>query len=410
MKSFVDLVKFPQPFDSSDKPTHVTRFAFPATLFAAPVVALIITAIGLTTPAQAQPLSAANRAFVDATVTDAMKDGKKPGVSIMVSGPAGTYSKAYGVSNRAGIPLKVTDHFRIGSITKVFTSIAVLRYVDRGVINLNDKVSKYVPGMPNGNLITVQHLLQMRSGLYDYTDDPLFQIPFALYPQMPFSPQNALNITKRKPVLFAPGTKYKYTNTNYILLGLILEKVSGKPASTVITNEIMRPLGMTETSFPTTAAMPANSSRGYGPNPIFPRFFKDYTAVNPYIVWTAGAVISTHADLAKFSNALRTGVLLKPATQQKRQFFCAMPYSGANGMPTTAGYGLGNLSLGKWQGHNGSLPGFGSVMFYNPQTGAIITGMTNTWRDDFGIFTKIFPKVANQLYPGSLVAPQYPAC
>ncbi len=390
----------------------IVRFVFSARSFIiVPFIAVAIAVFGHAASTHAQPLTQADRAFIDTAVADAMKDGKKPGVSISVSGPKGSYQKGYGVSNRlTRKALTANDHFRVGSITKTFTAAAILRQVDKGAISLDDTVSKYVSGIPNGNIITVRDLLSMRSGLHEYTSDIVYQVSLALLPTMPFTPQNAVNIMKKKAPAFAPGTQYSYANSNYILLGLILEKTTGKKVQNVIADEVIKPSGLTNTTFPTNATMPAPYSRGYGPNPILSFLVKDYTAINPTVAWTAGAVVSTHADLAKFSKALHGGTLLSPAMQAAQQNFCPIPHGG-EGFPAQAGYGFGMMQLGKWQGHNGSIPGFGSVAFYNPSNGATITIMTNTWRDDFAVYGKILPKVVERLYPGSMTTtPTYPNC
>ncbi len=406
MKSIVQLLEHPQDFKQKQR----TSVAFLGTLFAAPLVALTVAALSFVAPAHAAPLSQANRDFVDATINAAMAKDKIPGVSISVSGPAGSYTKAYGVSDLSKkTPQNVNNHFRIGSITKLFTAHAILVEVDKGTIKLDDTVDKYLQGIPNGNLITIRQLLSMRSGLYDYTSDFLFQVLLVLWPSMPYSPQSALNATKSHAPLFAPGTQYAYTNSNYTLLGFILEKVTGKTAAAAITDDVIKPLGLTETTFAMTSAMPAPFSRGYGPNPILSFLTMDYTNTNPNTAWTAGAIVSTLGDLTKYANALRTGALLTPATQAQRLQFCPVPY-GAPGTPAVVGYGLGILSYGSWLGHNGDIPGFDSMFFYDPTTGAVITGMQNSFRGSFPIFTDILPKVANKLYPGSVTAPQYPTC
>src|SRR5690606_2108918 len=124
-------------------------------------------------------------------------------------------------------------------------------------------------------------LLTMQSGVYDYTKDQWVTIALGLAPWMSFTEKNALNIIRRQPAQFEPGTKFQYSNSNYVLLGLILEKVTGKNVEDVITDDILRPLGMNETSFPTRSSMPAPYSHGYMPGLLFPTLLRDSTSVNP---------------------------------------------------------------------------------------------------------------------------------
>lgn len=157
--------------------------------------------------------------------------------------------------------------------------------------------------------------------------------------------------------------------------------------------------------------MPAPFSRGYGPNPILSFLTMDYTNT-PNTAWTAGAIVSTLGDLTKYASALRSGALLTPATQAQRLQFCPVPY-GAPGTPAVVGYGLGILSYGSWLGHNGDIPGFDSMFFYDPTTGAVITGMPESVHLSEEASRSLpisYRRLQTKLYPGSVTAPQYPAC
>src|SRR5688572_25536851 len=138
-----------------------------------------LAALAVVVPAQAKPLSEADRDFVDATIEAAMQEDGQPGVSITISGPKWDYTRAYGVGNReTGAPLSLDDHFRIASITKTFTATAILRQVDKGRLRLTDTLDKWIEGFPYGERITVRDMLAMRSGIYDYTQDPEFLLRF----------------------------------------------------------------------------------------------------------------------------------------------------------------------------------------------------------------------------------------
>lgn len=364
------------------------------------LAALLVAALGLAlvATAGAKPLSKADRAFVDATVAAAMAEEGQPGVSISISGPRGDYSRTYGVGDlERRKPLRSSDHFRIGSMTKTFTATAILRQVDRGRLRLSDTLDQFVKGIPNGNLIIVRQLLAMQSGIFEYQADPEFQEIVGDDLLADFGPWDVVRILRRSQPYFAPGEQTLYVNSNYVLLGLILERVTGESAEAAITKEVIRPLGLHHTSFPTTPRLPNPFSRGYCGAP---GALADCTYFTPGIVWTAGAMISTIDDLEKYSRLLGRGALLSPWLAAQRLQFSEVPY-GLEG-PATFGYGLGLIRFGDWLGHNGSVPGFSTEGFYEPRSGAVIAGMENLQTPTLSIFSRVFYRIANRLYPGSV--------
>ncbi len=367
-----------------------------------------VISLALSTSALAQPLSQTDRQLVDNIVTSVIKDGKQPGVSISITGPKGDYAKSYGIAS--SIPkraLSLNDHFRIGSVTKSFTATAILMQVDKGTVSLDDTLDKYVSGVPNGDIITVRQLLMMRSGVFDYQADPAIAAVFSIFPTWQFSPEGALQSIRKHPSQFAPGSQYQYTNSNYQLLGMILEKVTGKKYQNVIKDDIVTPLGLTKTSLPANATMPTPYAKGY--SPLFLGLYRDVTAINPALFGAAGSMVSTVDDQQKWGAAMRDGTLLKPATHALSQAtFCPVPYTGEG--PSAFGYGLGLIQLGRWIGHNGSIPGYGAITFYDQQSGAIITGMETMQTSDLSVFSRIMQRIGAQLYPGSMETPAYPEC
>jgi D-alanyl-D-alanine carboxypeptidase len=327
-----------------------------------------------------------------------MEGERLPGVSVTVTGPQGSYTRAYGVADRAtGAPLTVTDHVRIASITKTFTATAVLLQVAHGKLSLEDPIDKWLPGVPHGARITVRDLLAMRSGLYDFTAEPKFLRDFTNNPLMKFGPRDVLKIvTENKPVA-EPDTETKYTDANYVLLGLILEKVTGETVEKTITKEVIKPLGLEHTSFPTTAAMPKPFSQGYFAGDEGNEKIQDYTAVNPKIAWTAGAMISTLGDLRKYGRELATGALLPEALFAERITYGEIP----NGDGPSVGYGLGILHIGNWIGHDGAIFGFSTVTMYEPKTGTTIAATANLSSNFSTPTLGIFSLIAAQLDPTS---------
>jgi D-alanyl-D-alanine carboxypeptidase len=360
------------------------------------LIAVLALAAG---SAAAKPLPAKDRKFVDGVVAKAMEGERLPGVSVTVSSPKGNYTRAYGVSNRStGAPLTVNDHVRIASITKTFTATAILLQVADGKLSLEDPISKWFPNVPNATKITVRDLLAMRSGLYDFTAEPKFLKAFTENPLLKFGPQDVVKIEETHKPVAEPNTETKYTDSNYVLLGLILEAVSGETAEAAITNQVIEPLGLKHTSFPATAAMPKPFSRGYFAGDEGKSKIQDYTAVNPKVAWTAGAMVSTLGDLRKYARELATGPLLPPSLQAERLEFGEIPNKG--GPPV--GYGLGILHVGSWLGHDGAIFGFSTVTMYEPKTHTTIAATANLSSNFSTPTLGVFFQIADHLYPTSL--------
>ncbi|MHB1836829.1 MAG: serine hydrolase domain-containing protein [Solirubrobacteraceae bacterium] len=360
------------------------------------------------TQAQAQSLSKANEEFVNKTVEEAMKEEDLPGVMISISGPEGEYSHAYGYSNKsAKEAMNLEDHFRAGSITKTFTATAILKEIEAGKLSFSNTLGEYVEGIPHGSEITVRDLLDMRSGLYEYEQDATFKAEFYFNHKLEFGPQNVVEILRSATPEGAPNEKTAYSDSNYVMLGLILEKVTGETAAAAITKDVIEPLGLSHTSFATTDALPSPFSQGYETF-LTKGLVRLSTEMNPYVIWTAGAIVSTIGDLGKYAADLGTGALLSSEMQEERLKFCPVAYSYEG--PSEYGYGLGILSFGNWLGHDGSLPGYDSEAMYEPKTGAVITGMENLQTSNLTVFSRIFERIGAHLYPGSMETPTYPEC
>ena len=310
----------------------------------------------------AKPVSDAVAQRLDGAVNQAMVAAKVPGAIIGVWGPDGSYIRAFGVADKATRePMKTDFYSRIGSETKTFTVTGVLQLADQGKLGLDDPIAKFVDGVPEGDKITLRQLAQMQSGLFNYSESPEFQQAMLADPRRPFTPQELLNFAFAQPNAFPPGEGFEYCNTNTVLLGVVVEKVSGQPLHDYVRDHILTPLGMSHTSFPTTNAFPEPHAQGYT---VQTADGKEANATdwNPSWGWAAGAMISTLDDLHIWAPALATGKLLTPQTQEQR-----LQTVGAPGLPPQDGYGLGIFSLGGWIGHNGSLPGYQTVAVYLPE-------------------------------------------
>lgn len=311
---------------------------------------------------------------LDKAVGDVMTAEKIPGALIGIWSPAGDYVRAFGVADTAsGRPMTTGLYSRIGSVTKTFTATAVLQLVDAGAVRLDDPIARYVPGVPGGDAITVRRLLTMRSGLADYTKVDGFQQSVMSDPHRQFTPAELLDWAFRMPADFAPGEKFEYSNTNYVLLGLLVEKVGGTPIADYLNSHILVPLRMAHTGFPTDTQLPNPHAQGYtepeGDSGV-PVDATDWTAS---FTWAAGAMTSTLDDMRIWLPALASGTLLSPELQAQR--LMTPPEAGG---PTGFGYGMGVFTLDGWVGHNGSVPGYQTVAVYLPERATTLVVMINT--------------------------------
>jgi D-alanyl-D-alanine carboxypeptidase len=262
-----------------------------------------------------------------------------------------------------GRPMAVADRVRAGSITKTLVATVVLQLAVEHRLHPSDSIARWLPGVvPGGQAITLRELLQHTSGIYDYTNDPGFLKAVQADPARVWPPRALIAIAVAHPPLFPPGTAFRYSNTDYLLLGLIIQKTTGHPLGQELAARIFTPLSMRHTTLPVAQVTPpVPYAHGYllhqpgAPGPL------DVTRASPSIGWAAGGVVSTAGDLARFYTALLFGQLLPPPLL--RQMLTTIP------IPTVPGgrYGLGILSVhtpcGIAWGHNGDFPGYYSNAF-----------------------------------------------
>ena len=281
-------------------------------------------------------------------------------------------------------PVQVGDHVRIGSVTKTWTGTVVLQLVDEGLLRLDDPVATYRPDVPNGQNITIEQLLTMRSGLGNYTTSPELSRTMDTEPAKVHPPEELISIGLAMPPAFPPGDGFLYSNTNTALLGRIVEQLTGNPLETEIQRRILDRLGMTGSSFPATksAVLPDPHPQGYAygtnvetidSNVLSPEKQAaaragtlaplDVTNTNPSWAWAAGAGISTADDLTRYVETLVGGGLLSPAMQAAR-LNSVRPVDPA--APDGPGYGLALARFGPFYGHTGELPGFNTFAGYDP--------------------------------------------
>jgi len=326
------------------------------------------------------------------------KDMLMSGAVVLVRSPElGDWSTEIGTRTYRGTdPVQLADHIRVGSNTKTWTGTVVLQLVGEGKLALADPVSKYRSDVPNGDNITIEQLLNMRSGLGNYTTNFALNSALDTDPEKVYSPEELLAIALPLPPAFPPGQGYLYSNTNTVLLGTIIEKLTGNPVAQEFQTRIFTPLGLTGTSFPanTSNALPDPHPQGYmyGTNAatieslVLPEDVQmaaragtlaptDVTGENPSWAFTAGAGISTAPDLARYVEALVSGGLLSPELQKQRIDSVRQIVPGD---PASPGYGLALAQFGPVYGHSGELPGYNSFIGHDPKRKITIVTWAST--------------------------------
>jgi len=336
-------------------------------------------------------------------VAQHLGQGAIPGALVGVWGPGrGTWVEAMGIGDlTTAVPITTDDHVRIASITKTFTGTVVLQLVEEGKLSLDDTLASFVPGIANGEHITIHQLLNMTAGVFDYIADPVFDPAYQADPEIAFSPEEALAIMRQHPADFAPGTQVHYSNSNTYLLGLIIEQVTGQSAGEAITDRIIGPLGLSGTSFPTTPEMPTPYAHGYdAAAPGDP--LRDVTRSNPAVPWTAGAIVSTLADLHTWARVLANGTLLSPELQRERLDGNPMP--GARpGLDLR--YGLGLVTINGLIGHSGGIAGYGSWMLHDPDDDATLVIVATRTEAADPLLVSLLPVIFPQRFPTAPATP-----
>ncbi len=316
----------------------------------------------------------AKRAAIDVALSKAFAATKAPGVVVGIWVPGElSYVATRGVSDiKTKQPMRVEDHFRIGSITKTFTATLLLIFAGEEKLGLDDPVSKYAAWVPNGDNITLRMLANMTSGLHSYTeDDEWVKIAFSDFKRV-WTPRELVDVGIKHAPDFAPGQGWHYSNTSYVLLGMILEQVAGKKIQDSFDEKIFKPLKLTQTSWPVGDALPKPYAHGTTVQTLDDKL-DDATNRSPSWAFTAGELVSTMADLRTWVESYATGSLISPEMQRERLTWMTM----APNTPEHA-YGMGIGIDHGWLGHTGELPGYNCSAFYLPEKSATIVVMVNT--------------------------------
>ncbi len=329
---------------------------------------------------------------LQATVETILKDNAIPGAVVLIRQGDKQWLKAFGVADlKTQKPMQADMSFRVGSNTKTMTGTVILQLVQEGKLKLDDKVSKYFENVPQGDQVTIADLLDMRSGIATYSELKSFNRILDQHPEKSFTPEELIQMGIEQKAMFKPGSEYFYSNTNFVMLGVLIERFTNMPLEEAFEERIFKPLNMTRTLLPAKddTTLPKPYAHGYlfgsNENPELSKAEQkealagkllptDVTYANPSWAWAAGGAISNAEDLATYVEALVGGNLLDKSLQQER-LKSIQPNNPSD--PQTAGYGLAIAKLGPMLGHDGSLPGYQSFMGYDPETDTTLIVWTN---------------------------------
>lgn len=350
---------------------------------------MLIALLACSASALSQPISPYEQERIDKLVTETLEKTKTPSASIaIVRDGKIVLAKAYGKASEI-IPVSTPDlPYQIASNSKQFTAMALLLLEDEGKLDLDDKVAKYLPGISGGDQIALRQLLNHTSGLQDYWPQD-FSFPAMAKPT---SPQQIIDIWAKKPLDYAPGTQWQYSNTGYVVAGQIVEKVSGEPLFSFLQKRIFRPLGMTSVIDMDKAIGPG-FPQGYGRAALGP--VRVETPAAPGWLYAAGELSMTPTDLAKWDIARMKRAFLPAEDWEEQEQTVKLP----DGQDIFYGLGVNNrISRGRRViSHGGESAGFLSTNNVYPELKAAIVVMTNTWSS--GAFGQISRGLAEIVLP-----------
>ncbi|MDX6626057.1 MAG: D-alanyl-D-alanine carboxypeptidase [Solirubrobacterales bacterium] len=334
------------------------------------VVALALLAIGFADSGAAatgagMPRPSVNRVTakrLSAAITRELRRQALPGVIVGVAEDGrAPWIVARGHANLQTLrPMRPDLHMRIGSVTKAFVTTLLLRLAQEGQLSLDAPISRYVAGVPGGEAITLRQLANMTSGLADNFANPEFSLEYLTGET--FTPERLVELGLALPTLFPPGSSWSYSNTNTILLGMVIQQVTGQPLAAALKQRVFAPLGLRGTSLPSFRPLPKPYASGYTYQTLNGRL-GDATLNTPTATWAAGGIVSTVPDLLKAARMFGTGKpLLTPATQREREQWVRF----APNSPTQR-YGIGVFDFDGWIGHNGGIPGYTAIAWYLPE-------------------------------------------
>ncbi|MET0672255.1 MAG: serine hydrolase domain-containing protein [Microbacterium pygmaeum] len=379
-----------------------------AALTAAALLALLVGCSAPTPdPSQAAPpatdappaLDDATRARLEEEFVAAVDASGMPGAAILVRIGDETWESSTGVGDvRTQEPFDPGAVVRIGSVTKTFVGTVVLELIDDGALSLDDTLEEFIPGVTNGTTITVRNLLNMTSGVWEFTGDADLMGRWSADPLLSWTVDDTIELLKDKPAQFEPGAKVIYTDSNYILLGRIVELITGSTLPEQVAERVLEPLGLMSTAMPSNAetGVPDPHQQGYRPagdGPTGPDIeLSPIREINPEVAWAAGSMTSTLGDLATWSVALAEGDLLSPELQSARVDTDFLDGSNLE-------YGLALQRFGDFVGHGGAIFGYNTTMMRFPEADATIVVVGNGSSNGSSGTLDVFAVVLQDLFP-----------
>jgi len=324
-----------------------------------------------------------------------MVEYKVPGAVIGIWVPdQGSWLRAKGKANiEADTDMSLSHTFRIGSISKTFNVTIILQLVDEGLLSLDDTLDRFVPWVPNSENITIRQLCNHTSGIVNYGDDHDLNMEYINSDFLAhYTPEELVRVAISHEPYFPPGEGFHYSNTNFVLLAMIIEEITGNTYEKALDRRIFKPLNLSNTTFPVVHSnhMTGNYSHGYLE---VDHVLKDYTVSDHSIQWGAGGMISDLSDLKLWAEVLGEGLLISKEMQDERLKWS--PYSESGIFK----YGLGVFYLGVFLGHDGGCIGFNTALFYLPAKKATFIILLNQ-SNDFTGANNIFVGLANKVFPG----------
>ena len=347
---------------------------------------LVITVLSLNFQSR---VYAQNLTEIDSLLQEKYPDNA-PGATFLISKNGSViYKKAFGFANlELNAPMKTNNVFKIGSLTKQFTAISILMLMEKGKLNLDDEITKFIPDYPtNGNKITIHHLLTHTSGIKDYTKVKGLNA----IAQKDLTPLELIDFSKNEPIDFVPGEKYKYNNSGYVILGYIIEKVTGQPYADFIEERIFKKLEMTTSQYASQREVIQNRASGYQKKDSYINRM-DFSLT---LAYSAGGLMSTVDDMFKWQEAIKNNILVSKETTEK----AFTNYTLNNGEHTNYGYGWHIKTINNNQifEHGGSLWGFKSMGVYLPDLDIYVIGLTNCLCNSPTKVTREIAKLAAEL-------------
>jgi CubicO group peptidase (beta-lactamase class C family) len=319
-----------------------------------------------------QPSRAAIVQRIDSLVSAPMKTGNLAGMAIaVVKGRDTLLMKGYGYADLENqVPVTPQTVFRIGSLTKQFTSAAIMKFVEQGKLSLDDDITKYLPQVPtHGRKILIRHLLNHTSGIPSYTDVR----EFGPKSRTDLAHDSLLAIVAKDSLQFEPGSHFYYNNTGYFILGMLIEKLSGKPYGEYLSETEFTPNGLASTTYCDTRRIITHRAQGYqrGRGGL-----ENADFLSMDLPYAAGSLCSTVGDLVSWSRKLHSGAIVSPASLRRM----TTPEKLTSGRTMPYGYGLQPDTLGghRYVAHGGGINGFISYLVHFPDDTLTVAVLSNT--------------------------------